>query len=124
VPLLDGGTQRLPRIIGMGRALELILTGKFIDAAEAYRMGLANEVVPTGESLARCVALAEALAALPQTAMRTDKQAAVMGFGRPLAEGLRIECEVGQTALAGHDIREGVAAFLEKRPAAFSDREC
>jgi enoyl-CoA hydratase len=115
VPLLDGGTQRLPRIVGMGRAMELILTGKFIGAQEAYRIGLANEVVPRGESLARCRTLAEQLCALPQGAMRTDKQAAVMGWGRPLAEGLRIECEVGQTVLAGHDIREGATAFKSRR---------
>ncbi len=119
VPLLDGGTQRLPRIIGMGRALELIITGKFIDAAEAYRMGLANEVVPTGESLSRCLQLAAELTKLPQGAMRTDKQAAVMGYGRPLDEGLRIECEIGQTVLQQFDIAEGAAAFVERRPPEF-----
>ncbi len=120
VPLLDGGTQRLPRIIGLGRAMDLILTGRFVDAAQAHQMGLANEVVPKGQSLSRCLALAEQLAALPQGAMRTDKQAAEMGYGRPLEEGLRIECEVGQTVLAGHDIREGSAAFVQKRKPAFT----
>ncbi|MFH2008855.1 MAG: enoyl-CoA hydratase-related protein [bacterium] len=123
VPLLDGGTQRLPRIVGLGWAMELILTGRFIDAAEAYRMGLANEVVGTGQSLGRCLELAELLCALPQGAMRTDKQAALMGFGRPLAEGLRIECEVGQTVLAGHDIREGSSAFVEKRRPEFEQND-
>ena len=119
VPLLDGGTQRLPRILGLGRAMELILTGKFVGADEAYRLGLANEVVPTGQSLSRCLELAAELCALPQGAMRTDKQAAVMGYGRPLEEGLRIECEVGQTVLAGHDIREGSQAFVTKRKPEF-----
>ena len=123
VPLLDGGTQRLPRILGMGRAMELILTGKFIDAQEAYRIGLANEVVDTGQSLARCLELAEQLAALPQGAMRTDKQAAVMGYSRPLEEGLRIEAEVGQTVLAGHDIQEGAQAFVQKRSPSFQQND-
>ncbi len=120
VPLLDGGTQRLPRILGLGRAMDLILTGRFVDAAEAQQMGLANEVVPKGQSLIRCLDLAEQLAALPQGAMRTDKQAAVMGYGRPLDEGLRIECEVGQTVLAGHDIREGSSSFVQKRKPTFT----
>jgi len=119
VPLLDGGTQRLPRIVGLGRAMDLILTGRFVDAPEAHQLGLANEVVARRQSLARCLELAEQLAALPQGAMRTDKQAALMGFGRPLEEGLRIECEVGQTVLAGHDIREGSAAFVGKRAPTF-----
>jgi len=123
VPLLDGGTQRLPRILGLGWAMELILTGKFIDAREAYRMGLANEVVGRGESLPRCLALAEALCQLPQGAMRTDKQAALMGYGRPLEEGLRIECEVGQTVLSGSDIREGSQAFVQKRAPSFEQND-
>lgn len=119
VPLLDGGTQRLPRILGLGRAMDLILTGRFVGAPEALGLGLANEVVERGQSLDRCLALAAQLAALPQGAMRTDKQAALMGFGRPLEEGLRMECEVGQTVLAGHDIREGSAAFVQKRKPSF-----
>jgi enoyl-CoA hydratase len=123
VPLLDGGTPRLPRILGLGWAMVLILTGRFIDAAEAYRMGLANEVVGTGESVERCLELAEQLCALPQGAMRTDKQAALMGYGRPLDEGLRIECEVGQTVLAGHDIQEGSSAFVQKRTPEFEQND-
>ncbi len=119
VPLLDGGTQRLPRILGMGRAMELILTGRFIDAKEAYRIGLANQVVPRGESLARARRLAKKLCELPQGAMRTDKQAALMGYGRPLEEGLRIEAEVGQTVLDSFDIVEGSRAFAEKRKPEF-----
>ena len=120
VPLLDGGTQRLPRIIGMGWAMDMIITGKFVDAKEAYRIGLANEVVPKGESLNRAKELAAALCKLPQGAMRTDKQAALMGYGRPLEEGLRIEAEVGQTVLDSFDIIEGPSAFIEKRKPSFN----
>jgi enoyl-CoA hydratase len=116
VPLVDGGTQRLPRIVGMGRAMELILTGRFIGAEEAHRIGLANEIVPKGKALARATEIAEALSELPQGALRTDKQAALMGWGRPLEEGLRIEAELGQWPLrTGEDIQEGALAFVEKR---------
>lgn len=120
VPLVDGGTQRLPRIVGMGHAMDMILTGRFIDAREAWRMGLANEVVAKGTALARALEVAELLCTLPQGAMRTDKAAAQAGFGRPLAEGLRIEAELGQYALRGDDIREGARAFKEKRQPSFS----
>ena len=84
IGLADGGTQRLPRIIGMGRALELIITGKVIDAQEAYRIGLANEVVPKGTSLSRAIELAEFICTLPQPAIRTDKEAAIRGYGQNL----------------------------------------
>ncbi len=120
VPLVDGGTQRLPRIIGMGWAMELIVLGKRIDAREAYRIGLANEVVPRGQALPRALELARQICAYPQGAIRTDKEAALRGFGRPLEEGLRIECEVGQTVIGSHDNAEGPAAFVEKRAARFS----
>src|SRR5690606_36021931 len=93
IGLADGGSQRLPRIIGLGRAMELIITGKVINAREALNIGLVNEIVPQGQSLARAVALAKQIAALPQPAIRTDKEAAVRGFGLPLQEGLRIEAE-------------------------------
>jgi enoyl-CoA hydratase len=120
VPLVDGGTQRLPRIVGLGRAMELILTGRFVGAEEAHRIGLANEIVPKGKALARATELAEMLCTLPQGAMRTDKQAAMMGWGKPLEEGLRIEAELGQYPLrAGEDIAEGARAFVEKRPPKF-----
>ena len=99
----------------MGWGMEMIITGRFVDARDAYRIGLANEVVPKGESLKRAKELAAELCKLPQGAMRTDKQAAMMGFGRPLEEGLRIEAEVGQTVLDGFDIREGAEAFVTKR---------
>lgn len=123
VPLVDGGTQRLPRIVGMGFAMELILTGRVIGAEEARRIGLVNEIVPRGQALARARELAAALCELPQGAMRTDKQAAVMGWGRPLADGLRIEAEVGADAIGGRAIREGAAAFVEKRKPRYTHGE-
>lgn len=115
VPLVDGGTQRLPRILGLGWALELILTGKEISAQEAYRIGLVNEVVPKGELLERVQGLAQSLCELPQTAMRTDKAAALMGFGRPLAEGLRVEAEWGEVALSSEEFRQAVADFFARK---------
>ena len=114
IGLGDGGTQRLPRIVGMGRALELILTGRVIDAHEAYRIGLVNEVVPKGRSLERALELAEFIAALPQPALRTDKEAAVRGFGLPLAEGLRIEAECFNRSIQDPATREGLRQFRDR----------
>lgn len=119
VPLIDGGTQRLPRIIGMGRAMELIILGKRIDAQEAYRIGLANEVVSRGQALERSMELARTICEYPQGAIRTDKESAMRGTGRPLEDGLRIEAEVGQDALLSSDIIEGARAFVEKRKPKF-----
>ena len=114
VGLGDGGTQRLPRLIGMSRAMELIITGRVIDASEAERIGLVSEVVNRGRSLARAVELAQEIAALPQPAIRTDKEAAVRGFGQPLAEGLRIEAQCFNRLLDGPEIAEGVRRFVDR----------
>jgi len=114
IGLADGGTQRLPRIIGMGRALELIITGRVIDAREAERIGLVNEVVPKGKSLERALELAEYICRLPQPAIRTDKEAAVRGFGLPLAEGLRIEAECFNRSIHDPATLEGLRQFRER----------
>lgn len=114
IGLADGGTQRLPRIVGFRRAMELIVTGRVIDADEALRIGLVNEVVPSGTCLDRAVELAGTIAKLPQPAIRTDKEAAVRGFGRPLDEGLRIEAECFNRLLDGAEIVEGVRRFNER----------
>jgi enoyl-CoA hydratase len=99
VPLVDGGTQRMPRLIGMSRALELILTGRPVDAEEALRIGLVNEVVAPGRHLKRALELAEKIAAFPQETMLADRRAAIEGFGLPLAEGLALEHRLGRETL-------------------------
>jgi enoyl-CoA hydratase len=91
VPLIDGGTQRLPRLIGMGRALELILTGRPVEMDEALRIGLVNEVVPRGQHLSRSLELAEQLAGFPQETMLSDRRATIEGAGLTFEEGLRLE---------------------------------
>jgi enoyl-CoA hydratase len=95
VPLIDGGTQRLPRIVGMGRALELILTGRAVEAEEAHRIGLANEVVPAGRHVERALELADRLAGFPQETMLADRRAALEGSGLELSEGLALELRLG-----------------------------
>jgi len=95
VPLIDGGTQRLPRIVGLGRALDLILTGRMLGAAEALSMGLLTEVVPAGAHLERALALAEGLASFPQRTMLADRRTAIEGLGLPLAQGLALEASAG-----------------------------
>jgi enoyl-CoA hydratase len=100
VPLIDGGTQRLPRIVGLGRALDLILTGRMIDAEEALAIGLLTEIVPRGEHLARALELAEGLARYPQETMLADRLAAIEGLGMTLAEGLALEARAGPEVFA------------------------
>lgn len=99
VPLIDGGTQRLPRVVGMGRALELILTGRPVEAEEAQRIGLVNEVVEPGAHLQRALELAERLASFPQETMLSDRRAALDGAGMTLAEGLELEHRLGREVL-------------------------
>ncbi|HWN73797.1 MAG TPA: crotonase/enoyl-CoA hydratase family protein [Solirubrobacterales bacterium] len=99
VPLIDGGTQRLPRVVGMGRALEMILTGGAVAAEEAERIGLVNEVAEPDRHLERALELAERLAAFPQETMLSDRRAALEGAGLPLAAGLELEHRLGREVL-------------------------
>jgi enoyl-CoA hydratase len=107
VPLIDGGTQRLPRIVGLGRALDLILTGRLVDADEALGMGLITELVPAGRHLDRALELAEGLAGFPQETMLADRLAAIEGIGMPFEQGLEREAQNG---LALHHISQAGAA--------------
>ncbi|HWX95464.1 MAG TPA: crotonase/enoyl-CoA hydratase family protein [Solirubrobacteraceae bacterium] len=109
VPLIDGGTQRLPRIVGLGRALDLILTGRMIGTDEALAMGLLTEVVPPGAHLERALALAEGLASFPQRTMLADRLAAIEGLGMTLAEGLAREARSGPEVF--EDGARGAARF-------------
>ncbi len=114
IGLADGGTQRLPRIVGFRRAMELIITGRVVDAEEAERIGLVNEVVPSGRCLERAIELAHSIAALPQPAIHSDKEAAVRGFGRPLDEGLTIEAQCFNRLIGYSETLEGLRQFNER----------
>jgi len=114
IGLADGGTQRLPRIVGHRRAMELIITGRVIDAQEALAIGLVNDVVPSGSCVSRALELAGRIAALPQPAIRTDHEAVVRGWGLPLADGLRVEAECFDRLIDTPEIIEGLRAFNER----------
>jgi enoyl-CoA hydratase len=109
VPLIDGGTIRLPRLIGLSRAMDLILTGRAVSAQEALSFGLVNRVVPTGTSLAAAQALAAELAELPQAAMRADRTSAYLQHDLDLDAALAKELELGSRALA--EAIEGAGRF-------------
>lgn len=114
-----GGTQRLPRLVGKGRALELLLTGAMIDAATALSWGLVNRVVPQAELAASAQKLAEDILAVAPTAVSRCLEAVNVGLESPLADGLQMEAALFGLCAATEDFKEGVSAFLEKRPARF-----
>jgi enoyl-CoA hydratase len=117
-----GGTQRLPRLVGKGRALELLLTGEPIDAAEAHRIGLVNRVVKKEALLDDARALAKKILSVGPVAVRYTLDAVHRGLDVTLADGLRIEADLfGQIATTS-DMKEGTTAFLEKRPAKFTGK--
>ncbi len=99
VPLVDGGTQRLPRIVGLGRALDLVLTGRPVDAEEARAIGLVNRLAPPGRALTEAVALARTLLGFPQETLRSDRAAIWAGVGRDLRTGLAAERRIGLEVL-------------------------
>ncbi|MGN6609781.1 MAG: crotonase/enoyl-CoA hydratase family protein [Jatrophihabitans sp.] len=109
VPLIDGGTVRLPQIVGLGRALDLILTGRPVHADEALAMGLVNRVVAPGEARAAAEALAAEIARFPQACVRSDRASVHAALGRPTAEALATEFASGRAVLA--DAADGAARF-------------
>jgi enoyl-CoA hydratase len=117
-----GGTQRLPRLVGRGKALEMILTGARIPADEALRIGLVERVVPTGEALKAALELARAVAAKAPVALRYAKEAVVKGLELPLADGLRLEGDLSTLLRTTEDRVEGARAFLEKRAPRWTGR--
>jgi enoyl-CoA hydratase len=118
VPLIDGGTYRLPRIVGLGRALDLILTGRVIDATEAERIGFVNRVVPTGSALDAAVELAQSIAASPWRGLVNDRRSVYDGLGLSLEEGLAREEELGRDTIFADGFLDGVAQFEDRDRAA------
>ncbi|MGH7646968.1 MAG: enoyl-CoA hydratase/isomerase family protein, partial [Gemmatimonadaceae bacterium] len=117
-----GGTQRLPRIVGLGAALKLVLTGDMVDAAEALRLGLVEEVVEPAALLDRALALAESIATKSPVAVAAAKEATRAALSLPLDDGLKLETALFQVCFASADRTEGVRAFLEKRSAQFTGK--
>lgn len=118
----NGGTQRLPRLVGKGRAMELVLSGDLIDAEEAYRIGLVNHVFPQAELMEEAKKLAKKLASKSALALAVAKDAINTGLNMSLAEGIEYEKKMFAILCGSEDKREGVAAFLEKRQPSFQGR--
>lgn len=115
-----GGTQRLPRLIGEGRALELIMTGRTVDADEALRIGLVNRLVD-GDPVAAGIAFAREFTRYGMPALRFARDAVTRALDLPLSEGLKIEADLSTLAYATEDAKEGMAAFMAKRKPVFTD---
>ena len=109
VPLIDGGTVRLPRLVGMGHAMDLILTGRKVEAAESLQMGLANRVVPKGQAREAAIKLAQQLAGFPQATMLADRESAYAQWDLPVARALHQEWQRGKQRIG--DGLEGAARF-------------
>ena len=122
LPPGGGGTQRLPRLVGKGRAFQLILSGEMINAAEAYRIGLVNEVVAAADLIPRAEALLKQILANAPIAVRYSLEAVNKGLETSQAEGLALEASFFGICAATEDKKEGTTAFLEKRAAQFQGR--
>jgi enoyl-CoA hydratase len=117
-----GGTQRLPRAVGKAKAMDLILTGRMMDAGEAERAGLVSRVVPAASLMEEAMKLAETIAAMSLPSLMAAKEAVNRAFEMPLAEGIRFERRVFHALFATEDQKEGMAAFVEKRAPKFKHR--
>jgi enoyl-CoA hydratase len=117
-----GGTQRLPRAIGKAKAMDMILTGRILDASEAERAGLVARVVPAGELMPTALAVAGKIAALSLPAVLAAKESVTRAFATPLAEGIRFERRLFHALFSTADQKEGMAAFLGKRAPDFKNR--
>ena len=117
-----GGTQRLPRLVGKGNALHLILTGEMIDAAEAHRIGLVNKVVPAEQLLAEAEKVLRGILAMGPLAVRLALEAVERGFDMTLEDGLLLEANHFGLLAGTQDMKEGLTAFLEKRAPRFEGR--
>ncbi|MBL8776942.1 MAG: crotonase/enoyl-CoA hydratase family protein [Acidimicrobiales bacterium] len=111
VPLIDGGTIRLPRLIGQSHALDLILTGRGVSGEEALRMGLANRLVEPGDALAVAIELARQLAAFPQRCLRSDRESSYRQWGLPLDDALALETDLGLEVIRSGETAEGATRF-------------
>jgi len=116
-----GGTQRLPRLVGPAKAIELILSGDMVNAQEAFRLGLANKVVPAGQVLAEAKGLAKKIAAKSRLTNEATIKAVIGGLKGSLIDGLALEADQFTRLIGSHDTTEGVSAFLQKRQAKFTD---
>ena len=114
VPLIDGGTQRLPRIVGLGRALDLVLTGRTIGTDEAFAMGLVNRVVDDGDALPTAVELAQQIASFPWMCVESDRLCIYEGLGVPLADALENEDRRGREVIFAPDFAAGVQRFTDR----------
>lgn len=113
VPLIDGGTQLLPRLIGMSRALDMILTGRPVNAEEAHHMGLANRLVAPGKAKDEAEALALQIASYPQACMRSDRKSIYLGCDLPIDQAMELEFRLGMEVINGSELREGVNKFSQ-----------
>jgi len=125
VPLVDGGTVRLPRLVGQGRALDLILTGRGVDADEALRIGLVDRVAPPGGALEAAMALGAEIAAFPQACMRNDRRSALAQWGLDERDALALEARFGRDTIASGETAAGAARFAAGagRHGSFSEPE-